>query len=97
MLAFVFFSSFTAALGGSFSGHSVMASHETMMTSTRSLFTDCAYQVLCHLHCNRGDFLTVFTDHLLYDIGEVVVLRLPHDVQECLHHWPDEGGDVFFG
>lgn len=53
--------------------------------------------MLCHLHCNWSDLLTVFTDHLLYDISEVVILRLSDDVQECLHHWPNEGGDVFFG
>lgn len=57
----------------------------------------CTYQVLRHLHCYWSDLLTIFTDHLLYDIGEVIVLCLPDNVQECLHHWPDEGDDVFFG
>ncbi len=65
--------------------------------TTCILFTDCTNQMLGHLHCNWGDLLTVFTDHLLNDIGEVIVLRLPDDVEECLHHWPDEGGDVLFG
>lgn len=57
-------------------------------------FTD---QVLRHVHGDGRDLLAVLADHFLDDVGEVVVLRLPDDVQESLHHWLDEGGDVFFG
>lgn len=64
---------------------------------TERIYWQSPYQMLCHLHCNWSDLLTIFTDHLLNDIGEIIILRLPDDVQECLHHWPDEGGDVFFG
>lgn len=53
--------------------------------------------MLCHLHGDGRDLFTVFTDHLLDDVGEVVVLRFPDDVQKGLHHGPDEGGDVLFG
>lgn len=54
-------------------------------------------QVLCHVHGDGRDLLAVLADHFLDDVGEVVVLRLPDDVQEGLHHRLDEGGDVFFG
>lgn len=37
--------------------------------------------MLCHLYCNWSDLLTVFTDHLLYDISEIIILRLPDNVQ----------------
>lgn len=53
--------------------------------------------MLGHLHGDRGHLLAVLADHLLYYIGEVVILCLTHDVEESLHHWPDEGGDVLFG
>lgn len=53
--------------------------------------------MLGHLHRYWCDLITVFTNHFLNDIGEVIILRLPDDVKEGLHHWSDEGGDVFFG
>ncbi len=52
------------------------------------------YQVLCHIHRNDSHFLAVFTDHLLNDAGEVIVLGLFDDVQQLLHHRLDEGSDV---
>lgn len=61
------------------------------------LLVKSTHQVLCHLHGDGRDLLAVLADHFLDDIGEVVVLRLPDDVQEGLHHRPDKGGDVFFG
>lgn len=62
-----------------------------------AFYTNDTHQVLRHLHCNRGDLLAVFTDHLLYDISEIVVFRLPDDVQECVHHRSNVRGDVLFG
>lgn len=53
--------------------------------------------MLGHLHSDRSHLLTVLADHLLDDVGEVVVLSLAYNVKESLHHWPDEGGDVLFG
>lgn len=53
--------------------------------------------MLGHLHSDGGHFFTVLADHLLDDVGEVVILSLAHNVKESLHHWPDEGGDVLFG
>lgn len=52
------------------------------------------YQVLCHIHRNDSHFLAVFTDHLLNDAGEVIVLGFFDDVQQLLHHRLDEGSDV---
>lgn len=49
------------------------------------------YQVLSHIHCDHCYFLIVFADHLLDDTREVVVLSLFDDVQQLLHHGPDEG------
>lgn len=53
--------------------------------------------MLGHLHSDGSHLLTVLADHLLDDVGEVVILRLAHNVKESLHHWPDKGGDVLFG
>lgn len=55
------------------------------------------YQMLGHLDGDGSHLLTVLADHLLDDVGEVVVLGLAHDVKQSLHHWPDERGDVLFG
>ena len=53
--------------------------------------------MLRHLHGDGRDLFAVFTDHLLDNVGEVIILRFPDDVQQCLHHGPNEGGDVLFG
>ena len=53
--------------------------------------------MLGHLHSDGGHFLAVLANHLLYHVGEVIILCLAHNVEESLHHWPDEGGDVLFG
>lgn len=63
----------------------------------RALLTTVTDQVPCHVHSDGCDLLAVLADHFLDDVGEVIVLRLPDDVQECLHHWLNVGGDVFFG
>lgn len=72
-------------------------SHVTVSHGHLAPYWQGAYQVLCHLYCNRSDLFTVFTNHLLYDISKVIIFGFPDNVQECLHHWPDEGGDVLFG
>lgn len=53
--------------------------------------------MLGHLYSDRGDLLTVLADHLLDDVGKIVVLGLAHDLEECLHHGPNVRGDVIFG
>lgn len=53
--------------------------------------------MLGHLHSDGSHLLTILADHLLDDVGEVVILSLAYDVKESLHHWPDEGSDVLFG
>lgn len=56
-----------------------------------------SYQMLGHLYSDWCDLLTVFADHLLDDVGKIVILCLAHNVKEGLHHGPDVGGDVIFG
>lgn len=53
--------------------------------------------MLGHLHSDWGDLLTVLADHLLDDIGKIIILGLAHDLEEGLHHGPDVWGDVIFG
>lgn len=57
----------------------------------------CPYQVLCHVHSNGRHLLVVLADHLLNDIGQVVILRLFDHVQQLLHDGPDVGSDVDLG
>lgn len=61
------------------------------------LSTHTPHQVLCHLHSDGRDLFAVLADHLLDDVSEVIVLRFTHNVQEGLHHRPDEGSDILFG
>ncbi len=53
--------------------------------------------MLGHLYSDWCDLLTVLADHLLDDVGKIVILGLTHNVEERLHHRPDVGGDVIFG
>lgn len=53
--------------------------------------------MLGHFHSDWRDLFAVLADHLLDDIGKIVVLCLAHDLEEGLHHGPDVGGDVIFG
>lgn len=57
----------------------------------------CSYQVLSHVHGDGGHFLVVLADHFLNDIGEVVILRLLHHVEQLLHDRPDVRPDVQLG
>lgn len=57
----------------------------------------CSYQVLRHVHSDCGHLLVVLADHLLNDVGQVVVLSLFHHMQQLLHDWPNVGPDVQLG
>lgn len=54
------------------------------------------YQVLRHVHSNDGHLLIVLADHLLDDVGQVIILRLFDDVEQLLHHGSNVGPDVDF-
>lgn len=61
----------------------------------RSVYS--TYQVLCHVHSNSRHLLVVLADHLLDNIGEIIILRLLYHVQELLHDRPDVRSDIKLG
>lgn len=59
-----------------------------------STLNDCPYQVLSHVHGDGRHLLVVLADHLLNDIGQVVVLRLLDHMKQLVHDGPHIGPDV---
>lgn len=57
----------------------------------------CSYQVLSHVHGDGRHLLVVLADHLLNDVGQVVVLRLLDHVKQLLHDGPHIRPDVKLG
>lgn len=56
-----------------------------------------SYQVLSHVHSDGRHFMVVLADHLLNDVGQVVVFRLLDHMKQLVHDGPHIRPDVELG